>query len=250
MASRTLTLALDGDVSLKDFVAGIVSFQSLVDALTEEIDASHNVEWVIDDLQKSSAIATIRGESETPDKVDQVVKNFAKVGKALQSGEGMSFSKKVVDSANTLARILSGRITTVRLETADEDFTISNTMPPRHTNAVRDAYGAIEGRIQTLTNRKSLRFTLYDTLHDRAVSCYLKEGQESIIREAWGKRASVEGKITRDPLSGRPLVIREVSSIHMLPEEDRNGYKRAKGVSPAPAGSPPPEQIIRRLRDD
>ena len=75
MASRTLTLALDGDVSLKDFVAGIVSFQSLVDALIEEIDASHNVEWVIEDLKNSSAIATIRGESETPDKVELSFKN-------------------------------------------------------------------------------------------------------------------------------------------------------------------------------
>ena len=43
-------------------------------------------------------------------------------------------------------------------------------------------YGAIEGRVQSLSQRKGLRFTLYYQEFDRAVSCYLSEGQEERMR--------------------------------------------------------------------
>jgi hypothetical protein len=82
-------------------------------------------------------------------------------------------------------------------------------------------------------------------LHDRAVSCYLLENQE---REAWGKRAIVEGLVTRDADTGRPTTIRGVSKVHLLSDAPGN-YLDARGIVPVPDGSPLPEDIIRRLRD-
>jgi len=141
--------------------------------------------------------------------------------------------------------VVNGNVTAVRFETADSDIVVSErpeilVLPP--------AFSAVEGRIQTLTNRYSLRFTLFDFLHDRAVNCYLHEGQETIIREAWGRRAVVEGVVTRDAESGRPTSVRNISSIAILPD-NMSGYQEARGIVPVPDGAPSPEIIIRRLRD-
>lgn len=54
------------------------------------------------------------------------------------------------------------------------------------------AYSAIEGVVQTLTSRRGLRFTLFDSLHDQAVSCYLEDGQEELMRGVWGRRAKAK----------------------------------------------------------
>jgi hypothetical protein len=110
-------------------------------------------------------------------------------------------------------------------------------------------YGAIEGRIQTLTNRGSLRFTLYDTHNDKAVSCYVAEGQEDLLRDVWGRRALVEGRIRRDSQTGRPLTIRDVRRIVPLPEPEPYRFYEARGILPLMPGEEMPEERIRRLRD-
>jgi hypothetical protein len=122
------------------------------------------------------------------------------------------------------------------------------TLPVAPFVPTADSYGAITGRVQTLTNRGGLRFALYDTLHDRAVSCYLAEGHESIMRDMWGRLASVEGLIRRDPITGRPLTIRDIRQIEPLPEHAPQALEAVRGISPSPQGLRA-EDAIRRLRD-
>jgi hypothetical protein len=111
------------------------------------------------------------------------------------------------------------------------------------------AFGAVEGRVQTLSSRGGLRFTLYDSLHDRAVSCYLAEGHEDIMRDAWGRLAVVQGLVKRDPRTGRPVTIREVRSVELLGERSPHDYKRARAAIPLPEGARRAEDVIRQLRD-
>ena len=247
MINNTMTLALNGDVSIKAFASAIASFNSLIEALSSELGAE-GVEWFVDDLAKSSAIATVRGESQIPDKVEQVVSGFASVGRALETGTTIQFSRTVRKHAQAISDILDSNVTSIRFETAEEDITISGLNIALSPKGARPAYGAVEGRIQTLTNRSSLRFTLFDSLHDRAVSCYWEEGLENVMREAWGKRAIVEGLIARDPITGRPTSVRGISNIH-FPDDVGKDYRDARGIVSVPDGAPPPEDIIRRLRD-
>ena len=50
---------------------------------------------------------------------------------------------------------------------------------------------------------------MYDELFDSAVSSYLGEEHEDMMRDAWGKRLIVEGWIRRDPETGRPVTVRK-----------------------------------------
>jgi hypothetical protein len=108
------------------------------------------------------------------------------------------------------------------------------------------AYGAVSGQVETLARRNSLRFVLYDVLHNKAVSCYVAEGEEEKMRDIWGKFVTVEGIVTRDPLDGRPSSVRQITSIVKRPERQIS-YRDARGASPYSAVSP--EDLIGRVRD-
>jgi hypothetical protein len=109
------------------------------------------------------------------------------------------------------------------------------------------AFGAIEGTVQTLTSRHGLRFTIYDSLNDRAVSCYLEPGHEDIMREVWGKRAIIQGWITRDLIDGHPLAVRHITDVTPITTE--GDYTKARAILPLGPDDPSPVGAIRRLRD-
>lgn len=249
MRDKTLTLALEGEITSTQFAQAMTKLDNLVRAITAEVGANRDVKWVVDDLQKSSAVATLRAVTDIPEKADQAIQVYEQVGQALSEGLPVPFSKKIDDSARALVGILGGGITSIKLETASLDRLITSAPPTRAARAISDAYGAVEGRIQTLTNRTSLRFILYDTLHDKGVSCYLDEGQEERMRGLWGKMAVVEGLVSRSPESGRPLTIRNITRIERTTEEPEGDYTRAIGIISIPEGAPMPEEIIRRMRD-
>ena len=243
-----MTLALSGDVPFDSFAKAMSSFNSLVSALGTEHDAGGDIQWFVDALEKSSALATIRGESTRPEKVEAVVDGYTQIATALEAKRPMPpYRARTLGYAQDIVSLLNEHITSVRFETAIEEHIV--TSPP-FVGVVpfRPAYGAIEGRVQTLTNRQSLRFTLFDSFHDRAVSCYVVEGYEEIMRESWDKRAVVEGLVTRDPSTGRPLAVRQVTHVRILPDEEGD-YRKARGAIPYVEAGPAPEQIIRRLRD-
>jgi hypothetical protein len=254
--SDTVTLALDGTVSLSDFSTAVSHFDHLVVALAAEAKVE-GVAWQIDQLDYSSAITTVRGVAQNgayPEQIDRVVRAYLEVGQALEHGQTIPYSPRVRKEAQGIASVLrESAIEAVRFETAESDAIIRKqtvTAPtPAEPRKREETYGAVTGRVQTLTSRNSLRFTLYDHIHDRAVSCYLVEGRESMMRQMWDRVATVEGWISRDPETGRPLTVRRVSNVTALAEVEPQDYMKARGALPFKSGDPLPEELIRRLRD-
>ena len=113
-------------------------------------------------------------------------------------------------------RKLATTVEYVRFETLDNDYTIhGNELSPSRSEPVV-SIGAVTGRVQTLTSRAGLRFNLYDAVHDKAVGCYLAPGQEELMRETWGRRARVSGSVSREAVTGRPMVVRQVFDVDIL----------------------------------
>jgi hypothetical protein len=247
MPKDTMTLALSGEIELGIFAIAISNFENLARVLSRNADAE-GIKWMICDLQVSSAIATVHGEGDILVKVERVVNDYESLGNLLQQGK-LPEKTNLARPVKAITGILGEKVTSIRFETPDKDFVIVSKPELVSAYVINKSFGAIEGRIQTLSNRKGLRFVLYDVLHDRAVSCYLSEGQEEKMREGWGKKAIVEGEISREVETGRPLAIRHIADIKILPETERGGYLRARGIAPRNAGSPLPEFIIRESRD-
>lgn len=255
MANDTVTLALDGDIALSDFAEAVRHFDGLIKALTKTEGATH-VQWVLEQLEVSSAVTTARGvpaNGHPPEmvraEVERVVQKYLSVGLSLERGEPLSVPSGVEREARGIVAVLNDRVKTVRFETAEAEATVGPLQPTSSTPASHPTptYGAVEGRVQTLSSRGGLRFTLYDTLNDKAVSCYLAEGFEDDMRDAWGRRAVVEGRVTRHPETGCPLAIRRITAVEVLPEVSRYAYRELRGLSPTSTLSA--EDAIRRLRD-
>ncbi len=256
MADNTVTLILEGRVPLAEFARGIAGFNDLVSALSEEIEDGA-VQWILDDLQYSSAVATARAEGSSTN-VSRVVKAYAAVGAALEAGKELPYGQRV---RQAVEKILDIGVERVRMETSVSDALISR----RRNGALdirkielpllqlvhgrRPALGAVKGRIQTLTSRGGLRFTLFDTNQDKAVSCYFEEGKQNQVRDLWGRLAIVEGVVSRDSSNGRPLAIRQVSRISPLPEPgEKHDFEAAMRAAPSLTGLSAVD-AIRRVRD-
>lgn len=214
-----MTLELQGSVTLEQFADAVARFHRLIAALSADSEVG-DVRWEINALDVGSTTATAQGISQngaSPDRIEQVVRNYLEVGQALEKGGVVPYPAPVEKEARALGGMLRSGIDAVRFETAESEAIVREptTAPvvPAAPQA-RGAYGAVSGRVQTLTSRNQLRFTLYDRLYDRAVSCYLAEDRETLMREMWDKLATVEGWVTRDPASGRPLAVRRNYERH------------------------------------
>ncbi len=250
MARDSLTLRLSGDdIPLADFAKAMAKLSELVEALSQELASDDRIEWAISDLESSSAIATAHGVASRVETVERVVLAYEHVGDALESHAPIPYSARARAAALGITSILGGRVEAVTFETAAVEKTVR--LRPAPTPAVHDFIqkGAVRGRVQTLSNRGALRFTLFDLLHDKAVSCYLAEGREELMLDAWGKVAIVEGMVRRDAFTGRPVSVREVTALTVQPDSPTDSYRRARGAVPVPPGGPLPEDVIRRLRD-
>ena len=249
MTNTTLTLALGGDIPFDQFVQTMERFRRLVDLLTQDVAGGVEIGWAIDELATGSAVITIRGESEQPGAVARVTRAYVVIGDALERHQPVPFSPRIARAAESLTQVLNGTITSIRFEAGEDVATVTSTVPVEQAASLLGAYGAIEGRIETLSSRRGLSFNLYDLLNDRPIRCQLEPDQAEAVRDAWDRHVIVRGWVRRDPTSGRPVSISPVHSIETVPDVERGSYRRARAVLPTRPGELPPHVVIRRLRD-
>jgi len=251
----SVTFRIDGEVTIDELGLAFGRFAELLAALQEQGEA--NVRWVLADLSYSSAIAVAQAVPQDDDAVAAVpalVRSYLDAAKFADGrieivGLG-AIGSRVLDAVLALTE-LAGVTHAVVLETDEDDVVfhapalrVAPAGPQNAPNA--KSYGTVRGRVETVSRHRRLRFNLYELATDRSVSCYLKPGDEEMMRDAWGKVADVAGTVTRDGLTGRALAIRGVTDVRVVDEGDPLGFLRALGVVPA---KDPAEVVIRRVRD-
>jgi hypothetical protein len=249
LASETVTVFLGGEPTLDDLATAFDALREMLGGLAAEARRS-DIAWTVDALEKSSALASFRGVGARED-VEQVTNLYLATAQMMRDRKPVP--SRVTKAAERFLRLLDDeRVPEIRFETADDDVTISAAaQAPRTVQVLRPSgiYGAVEGRVQTLSRRGTLRFTLYDLVHDKPVSCYLQEEQEDLMRDAWGRIAVVEGVVKRDPITGRPQTIRQVRRVHLVHDGERGDWRQAEGALQGVGDDEPAETAIRRLRD-
>lgn len=255
MASEPLTIELSGEVSLAVFAEEMRHWRTLLESLAAEVSTAAPVSFVIAGLYAGSALAMVQAESEDENALAELARSYTAIGRALRSRDPIPFgSERLGRAARDLVKPIGRGVTAIRFETAADDVTITGQVAGLHgqrTELLRSlkAYGSVTGRIQTLTSRRGLAFTIFDSLFDRAVNCYLDKGQEDLIRDKWDRRATVYGLIARDPLSGRPVTIRRIADVVLEPEVSTANFRSARGVIPFSPEAEPIGETLRRLRD-
>ena len=251
MPDTTLVLALEGDVRLDQFSEAVSHFHKLLLQLTQEVAADTKIEWDLEDLQYGSAIMAVAGRADTDEPVLRVVTAFEDVGQSLQRHEPIAFSRHVAREAEALTKLISGDIKAVRLGTAHKEAIIYGLFDSKKITTAKPmvSFGTLKGRVQSISNRGKLRFTLYDAVFDKPVSCYVKEDRQDILTDIWDKVVFVSGRVTRQPDSGQPVSVREITSIDFVPIIEAGSYRKARGILAGLGDDEPAEVSIRRLRD-
>jgi len=248
MANDMLTLALEGDVDLQEFASAINSFNLLLSQLSREVGGNAKIEWMVDELHAGSATATFRGIYPEITPVENVVNAYEAVGDALSTGRDIPFSATVKKHASALTNIMNGKITALIFETPSREIFISGKVQGEKTEPMKYTYGTVKGTIETLSKHKRLSFTLWDSVFNKPVHCYFKPGEEENMRDVWGKKAVVSGRVARQPKTGRAIIVRDVNYVRAVEEVEPGSYKRARGALPWGKGESA-EDMIRRLRD-
>lgn len=255
MASETVTLVLEGKPTLRDLARALDGLGELLRGIGDQVAKGQPITWTVNSLETSSAVGTFLGTDQPPAIVHEVSRRYLDIGQALGRGDRtlLHATQALQNASVKILGVLNGRVPSVRFETADDEVTISvlpqhpDDSPARVPSA--GAYGAVMGRVQTLSNRGGLRFTLYDQLYDRAVSCYLQEGQQDIMRDLWDRIALVKGWVKRDPATGRPTSVRRIRDVIQREEGRLGDWRDAAGVLAFTGSKEPAEITIRRLRD-
>ncbi len=246
MAKTTVTFELGGRVEIEQLAQGISLFRNLMECLTPR---GSGVAWVVEDLQPGSALATLRGEASDIAAVERIVGEYESFGALMTRHGDAALADPNLLKAAAGIRKLAATVEYVRFETPETDYTFRGGEEPLCQPEPTVSIGAVTGRVQTLSSRAGLRFNLYDTVHDKAVGCYLTPGQEELMREAWGRRARVSGSVSREVRTSRPIAIRRILDVEILADVEPGSYRRAKGAVPWRSGYELPEQVVQRLRD-
>jgi hypothetical protein len=249
MANDSVTLFLEGTPTIDDYAIALGGLRELLAAIAAKADSKIQIEWRLEALEMSSALTTVRGFADDMSVVEQASADYLDVGRSLYAG--VQIDPQLSPAVEKIVGVLNGRVPSVRFENDEDDFIIT-TDSGRLADIVplkkplEPQLGAVEGRVETVSRRSGLRFVLFDQTFDKAVTCYLSAGQEELMRNVWGQRAIVEGRVKRDPVSGRPVTVRQIAAVKILPEGEIGAWRRAQGIQP---DSEPSELRIRRIRD-
>ena len=251
MPGDSVTFRLDGEVTISKLSDAFSRFARVLDEL--ERNRSAHLRWVLSDLSYGSALATAQAvpiDDESAALVPVIVDDFLAAARQVSKGE-VSGNRPLLRLVRDLTDV-ADETNQVVLETADDEIIFVApvvplpTTPAAHQPQTTKSLGTVRGRVETLSHRKGLRFTLYELAPDRAVSCYLQADNEELMRDAWGRIADVTGLVSRDADTGRPLTIRRVTRVEVIEEGNPTAYLGARGVV---GGTEPAEAIIRRIRD-
>ena len=246
MPYDTLTLELEGEVSLAAFAVTMERFKALVTALVEHCHAKGEVQWQIAELHAGSAEVTIRGETSDSEALTTIAQTYVAIGEALARGGPLSYPERIMRPAQELTHVLGEAVVALRFAAAEREAVVTTRadMPALQRTY---AWGELTGIVETLQRHWRLQCTLYDVLLAKPVVCRLRPEHEETIRALWGKTVVVSGRIGRDPVTGHPVEVRDIRDIRPVEPVPPGSYQRARGI--LDLGEEPPEVLVRRLRD-
>lgn len=251
MTETTLVLALEGELTLEQFANAVEHFRKLLSNLAQEVAADAEIQWDLEDLQYGSAIMAVAGRAEREEPVIRVVNAFEDVAESLQQHTPIRFSRHVAHEAEALTRLIDQNVKSLRLGTSHKEAIIYGLFDAKKLASAKplESFGTVKGRVQAISNRNKLRFTVYDAVFDRPISCYVSDDQKHVLTDIWDKVVMVSGRVTRQPDSGQPVSVRSITAIDYVPVIAPGSYKKARGVFARFEDAEPAEVTIRRLRD-
>lgn len=246
----SVTLTLEGNPTLPLFAEALEGLSDTLNALSRQI-GDETVEWVVENLEIGSTITTIRGYSNVTEIVTQTTAALIETAHVADHGLSSSvLAQPVAAAVRKLTRVLDGVVPALSLASGSEEVRITapNSTLARRPERVT-AFGSLTGTVQMLSQTRGLHFRIVDETYGSSVPGKFREEITEDMRSVWGGRAIVQGLVTRDRRTGRPIAITEVRNVMPAQEVEPGAFLRAKGALELSPKIGPSEAFVRRLRD-
>jgi hypothetical protein len=235
-----LSLDLKGDLSLDKFEKAVAAFFDLIKEVTKEaLTEKQRIRWTVT-VRSGSAIvnAVPHFEESVADQAKQILRAVPAGIRALESG-AQAMPKMFTREAVRAVKILGGLrgmkgndVTDVRIRSASVKSRIT-TKSVAAVDAMiggqRQSYGAIEGKMQTITERGGFRFVVYDSLHDHRVDCFIEEDLMEKAVSNFRKRVRVSGLVQYDR-AGDPVSIKVTEIYVFRPNIELPSVHEMRGI--------------------
>lgn len=240
---KEVVLNLDGDVTPAQFLRGVRDFFGILKSVSENVTGqSPGVRWSIS-VQSGSNLIVAKGHPGGKAQAEDV---FTAVGaitygfEALSSGTAEAppyFNERTLDLAHDLAQLAEGGkkhgLEKVEIRVNGSTVPLS-AQAAASVNAIRGkeykSIGSIEGRLQTVSDRRGFKIVVYDSLRDRPVECrFNDDGLLGAALGAFGRRVSVFGSVTYRE-DGTPLRVRVDKFRVFRRKEELPPPERARGL--------------------
>ncbi|MGN6552519.1 MAG: hypothetical protein ACTHLW_02140 [Verrucomicrobiota bacterium] len=224
--SDTIEIKIDAKKLTPDrFLSAVESFFALVQGVSSNVAGDReDVHWVVE-VERGSAV--VRGRVTNPTSVSQQSIDAICWGlRSLQSGSRSIpawFTNEEVRSSKRLADLIDGdNVQTISIKNGAAAEPLSRRIVESAdailTGENYQAFGSIEGKVDSLSDKTSLICSITDPIYQREITCYFtnKDSAEEAVK-GFRKRVLASGLI-RYGKEGHPTSI-SVDKVHIFPDE-------------------------------
>ncbi|MCC7509944.1 MAG: hypothetical protein IT464_11330 [Planctomycetes bacterium] len=206
------------DVPIDLLVVALTKLKSILNnAAASVVKNQDKPEWLISSVGYASPLTVVARLGAGLDRYREPI--FAQVHRMYRSAwaSPSNDAERMVDSLRALR---NGTITNMYV--VDTGTGAMTTLPPPPAEREPEPTGIIEtrpimgrvvGKAQVLQSRKELIFWIFNLRTDDPVLCYVEEDQREWLDGILDKTVEVYGQITRDPQTGKPKFVRNITRI-------------------------------------
>lgn len=231
MARKTLSLELEGDVSLAELAEAVAALQEMADTLGARVAPNARIRWVVKDLEAGSARAEAIGILENDPQgddsvVDAIITELEHNAQASEAHQPVDPSIQI--QFERLTSIINGHVTAVRIG-GEERFALQPSDAPRPITAlparVRDI-GEVTGRVEAMHAHSGNWFSLYELLHGKRVKVAVPADLVPRMDDWWRQIVTVRGVVTRDA-TGHPISVADLRDVTVHEPPAAGTWRRA-----------------------
>jgi hypothetical protein len=222
-SSKSVTLDFDAPVVAPDTFRRLVSaFVELLNSVTEKAAGTgKRATWNMtvsegSRLLTAAAVADRTTEAVVEKVVHAIPDGLRRLAKGTPATP-MYFDQRALRAARELASISKERkLTYLQFRAVGSPVSVSERVADTVVKLLgqHQALGTIEGKLQTISDRQTLQFVVFDSLYDKGINCFMDEAIMEQAMQAFRKRVAVTGMVQYDQ-EGQPVSIR-VDTIHVF----------------------------------
>ncbi|MBF0456305.1 MAG: hypothetical protein HQK99_00230 [Nitrospirae bacterium] len=218
---NTFALALKGDNITSDKLRDSISnFYDFVAEVSAQVSGTRKpVKWIV--TVKHGNVILLNNPVVKEENIDIIEKTVTAIHYGISNLENKAgrpeyFSDKALELLQNLVSVSSAgsdELTEINI-TINGDFYVLTRSATANIDTILgmryNSLGSVEGKLQTISERGGLKFTIYDTLNDKPVRCYISDDLRcealEVASKAFGQRISIFGMISYDQY-GTPKTI-------------------------------------------